>query len=243
MNTHESIGLAPGSAGAARRATIRAGAAAVAMAGAAVLASRLRPIEQVKVGRSDFDLERSVPETFFAWTIDRSVQPIVPRDLQEVIDRTYDQTLSRTYLRAPGQRVMLSIAYGASYGKGVQTHRPEICYPAQGLAIVREPKEGAIDTPAGPLRVTRLTAAAGPRVEPITYWIIVGGEQTTFGLDMKLVQFRRGLRGVVPDGMLVRVSSIDPESTRAFALHERFASEMIESLASGVRQRIVGVVA
>ena len=96
---------------------------------------------------------------------------------------------------------------------------------------------GAHFTPGGPLqgrsalreamaRATRLETHLGQRFEPVTYWTVVGDHITTTGVNKKLTEMRYGLRGRVPDGMLVRVSSIDRDSPRAHRIQAEFAAAM-----------------
>jgi len=51
---------------------------------------------------------------------------------------------------------------------------------------------------------------------------------------------RFGLRGTVPDGMLVRVSSLDADERSGYALHDRFVRDLLGSLAPLVRARLLG---
>lgn len=53
------------------------------------------------------------------------------------------------------------------------------------------------------------------------------GRQTTLpGLGRKLAQLRHGLLGEIPDGVLVRISSLDGDSQRAYAVHDRFVAAL-----------------
>jgi hypothetical protein len=49
-----------------------------------------------------------------------------------------------------------------------------------------------------------------------------------------------GLTGKIPDGMLIRVSSIDPEADKAYEIQNQFAAQMLEALAPEYRQRLTG---
>lgn len=213
----------------------------LAMLAAAGLALALTPNAKISDQGPKVDLETMIPKQFGAWRMDESLaQPIVDPQLRKVIEATYSQTLSRAYLDPHGYRVMLSLAYGGSYGKGMQTHRPEICYPAQGFNIQREMPIQTLQTRFGPLSVKRLIASNGSRNEPITYWLVIGDTHTSFGLMMRLAQIRYTITGVIPDGMLVRVSSIDPNEERAFSEQERFIKVLLAVLREPQRMRIMG---
>jgi EpsI family protein len=203
----------------------------LAMLASAGLAIALKPAVKLTSEEAKVDLETMVPKSFGPWKFDTTIVPImINPELKKVVEATYSQTLTRTYVDDQGRRIMLSIAYGGNHGEGMQTHRPEICYPAQGFQIIKEQDPQALHTEYGNLTVKKLVAEQGPRIEPITYWVVVGDIHTGFGLPMKLAQLRYNLTGVIPDGMLVRVSSIDEDNDRAFKLQESFIDAMLHSI-------------
>ncbi|MBS0446506.1 MAG: EpsI family protein [Proteobacteria bacterium] len=223
---------------------LRATVFAVLMACAVLVAAAWMPRRYLADEKPKFQLAQMFPERFAGWEVDPSIVPVQPApDLQKVLDATYDQTLARTYRNARGDRVMLSIAYGRNQNEGMNTHRPEICYPAQGLPISAASVRG--DLPFGKIEipVTRLVATKDARNEPITYWLIVGDRITHFGDGHKLATLRYGLSGRIPDGMLVRISSIDPDSQRAFALQQRFADDMLGAMSATARTTVLGQLA
>ena len=55
------------------------------------------------------------------------------------------------------------------------------------------------------------------------------------GLQRKLAQLRYSLRGEIPDGMLLRVSSLDGDRERAFRLHASFIAELQDALPASLR--------
>jgi EpsI family protein len=211
------------------------------MLGAAGLALALKPTAQLIDSESQINLETLVPKQLGEWKMDESIAPLlVNPELQKVIDETYSQTLSRTYVNRGGKRIMLSLAYGGSHGEGMQIHRPEVCYPAQGFQVVKEPKPVILGTQYGELQVNRLVAEQGSRHEPITYWVVVGDKQTQFGLRMRLAHLRYTLTGVIPDGMLIRVSSIDQDDQGAYQNQSEFIRAMLAALRGKEREHITG---
>ena len=88
----------------------------------------------------------------------------------------------------------------------------------------------------------RLVARQGGRIEPTTYWITVGDAVAPSGTAQKLAQLRYGVRGVVPDGLLMRVSSIDADPVRAHALQAEFTRALRAALAPGDRPLVFGAV-
>ena len=189
------------------------------------------------------DLESLFPKQFGRWRLDARMGVVLPApDVQAALDAIYNQVLSRTYVNADGQRIMLSVAYGGDQSDGTSAHRPEICYPAQGFEITANTK-AVQNTALGTLPVRQLMSRLGGRNEPITYWVVVGSEVATSGIEQKLAQMRYGLRGVISDGMLVRVSSIDADRARGHALQSAFISELAGAMPSPARSRVFGELA
>jgi len=211
-----------------------------AMAGASALTGALTPTVKVAQAQAPFRLETMIPQRFGAWRVDPGVVPLTPDPEQQgLLRKLYDQTLSRTYIDGTGRRVMLSIAYGGDQSKALQLHLPEVCYVAQGFQLVRD-GAGSLATPYGVLPVKRLVARQQQRNEPITYWITIGDKATRSGIEQKLRRLAYGLSGEIPDGMLVRVSSIGTDEAGAYALQDRFVAELLAALAVRDRARLIG---
>lgn len=218
----------------------RALLAAVLMAGTLGAAEWARPRERLTDSLGLLDLESSFPARFGDWQIDlRAPVQLVSPDLAQFIARIYAATLSRLYVNARGERIMLSVAYGGDQSDATRAHRPEVCYPAQGFEIVAD-ASARVDTAGGALRVRRLVARASGRSEPITYWVVVGTRTALSGTEQKLAQLHYGLRGLVPDGLLVRVSSLSLDPSLAWALQAAFITQLSHALAPGLRDRIMG---
>ncbi|AVR95975.1 exosortase-associated protein EpsI, B-type [Pseudoduganella armeniaca] len=211
------------------------------MASSAAITYAVAPTARMADKRAQFDLETRIPKSFGEWTVDPMVVPLqVDPDTQARLNRIYNQTLSRTYINSDGERVMLSIAYGGDQSDNMSVHRPEVCYTAQGFNI-RTNVTTEVTTAQGTLPVRQLLAVAGARSEPITYWITVGDKITRPGFDQRLQELRIGLTGTVPDGMLVRVSSIDTDTKRAYELQTAFIRDLIGKLPAPDRARLIGV--
>lgn len=220
-----------------RRRAWLACAAMIAGAGAAQLA---RPTRHLADETGMPNLETMFPRRFGDWRIDVSVPVILPSpDVQALLDKIYNQTLARTYVDGRGQRIMLSVAYGGDQSDGTSAHRPEVCYPAQGFAI-RSNAAGSLRVQSHEIAVRRLSSALGQREEPITYWVVVGNTVVTSGIGQKLAQMRYGLRGIVADGMLVRISSIGSDTVSAYQLHAAFVNDLYAALTPTDRARVFG---
>lgn len=211
------------------------------MFAAAGMALALKPTAKLVDSESQINLETLIPAQLGDWKVDETIATLlVTPELLKVIEETYSQTLTRTYVNREGKRIMLSVAYGGSHGEGMQTHRPEVCYPAQGFQVVKDTQPAVLSTQYGELPIKRLVAAQGARNEPITYWVVVGDQQTQFGMRMKLAQMRYTLTGVIPNGMLVRVSSIDRDEKGAYENQTDFIRSMLAAMRDTERERITG---
>lgn len=219
---------------------IQAAIAFVLMACALAVGQLWRATEHLADTRAKVDLEQMFPAAFGDWKVDRSlpVQLVAP-DMQQFLAKIYSQTLSRTYINAEGQRIMLSVAYGGDQSDATRAHRPEVCYPAQGFQIVAN-QTGQVLTPSHPLAVRQLVAKAGNRTEPISYWITVGDYTALGSTEQKLTQLGYSIRGIIPDGMLVRVSNIDNNPAAAYKLHSDFIVQMTRAMPLPVRDRVIG---
>lgn len=209
------------------------------MLAGALLAALLKPTSLLAEQSSPIELERLVPERIGNWTRVPGVSvQIVDPGQQEMLEAIYTQHMARAYSDPDGYVVMLSIAYGKDQRDALQVHRPEICYPAQGFVLLG--KQRASLARRDPIPVTRMQTQLGSRFEPVTYWTMIGDRPYAGSLDKKLAEMRYGLAGTVPDGMLVRISSIDRDAEAAFRKQGDFALAMIEALPADVRPRFAG---
>lgn len=188
-----------------------------------------------------FVLETTVPKQFGDWRLDeRQVAQVVNPQTQELLDRLYSQILSRTYVNAQGYRIMLSLAYGDDQRGGLQAHKPEVCYPAQGFKLTSN-EQAQIATDFGSIPGRRLTTSLGERFEPITYWISVGNSAIETPLQKRMAEMRMVFTGQAPDGMVFRVSSIDTDSARAFDAQQRFVNDLVAAVPPQARKRLSGL--
>lgn len=212
----------------------------ILMLASAGLAIAMRPTHKIAEQGPKVILETMIPHAFGEWQEEKqSGIQIVDPQTKEMLDKLYSQTLSRTYVNGSGYRVMLSIAYGNDQSDSLQVHKPEVCYPAQGF-VLQGKQLGTVAVMNGEIPVTRILTTLGQRSEPVTYWTTVGDQVVKSGIHKKLAEMSYGLRGKIPDGMLIRVSSIDAQSSNAYQIHDRFSAQMLEALAPEHRQRLTG---
>ncbi len=187
-------------------------------------------------------LDTVVPKQFGQWREDEArTATIVNPQTQQLLDKLYSQLLVRTYVNAQGYRVMLSLAYGDDQRGGLQAHKPEVCYPAQGFTLHTN-VAAEIDTPFGKVPGRRLGTQLGTRVEPVTYWFALADRAVTSRFEHRLAEVRLGLTGQVPYGLLFRVSSIDDNADRAYREQDRFVSDLLAAVSAEDRVRLSGLV-
>ncbi len=211
--------------------------AATIMLGAGVAAPLLKP---VRAEGPALDLQVLVPQAFGDWSIDPSVVPVpLTADVQQKLDRIYNQTLSRTYVSAAGEQMMLTMAYGGDQSDALKAHRQEVCYTAQGFTI-QGLEQGDLSAAGRTVPVTRMLAVRGERFEPVTYWFTMGNRVVRSRLERLEVQLGAGFRGRIPDGMLVRVSSISADPRAAFAAQQAFIASLLAAIPPAQAARVVG---
>ncbi len=223
--------------------TRRAAIATLLMAGAAAGGQAMVPTKRMALLRGPFKLEDIVPSSFGVWRVDeRSSAGIVNPQTEALLNKLYSQVLDRAYLDDQGNRIMLSIAYGADQADDdVQLHYPEVCYPAQGFKVSNN-RVGVVDLPEGEIRVRRLdTQFADTYFEPVTYWTIIGDQQSLGGFDRKILEIRHGLRGEIVDGLLFRVSTRDRDYEQGFRVQNRFIREIVSAMTPAARKQLVGL--
>lgn len=216
---------------------------ATAMVASAAFAEWARPTVRVSDLHPEFKLDQLFPKRFADWHVDENMPVIVPPpDQQAMLDKIYNQTLARTYVDSKGRRVMLSVAYGGDQSDGLTVHIPDVCYVSQGFKVELGRDDRMEVQPGFQIPVRHVLATFGPRIEPITYWVLMGDEATISNTQRRLVSIRYGLRRLIPEGMLIRVSSINPDMPQALDLHRRFILDLVAQVPPAERERLVGKV-
>ena len=179
---------------------------------------------------SRVDLEALVPARFGPWKIDGLTAAFV-RPGADLPEWGYLKLLERTYIDREGRRVMLSIALGAEQSAGLELHLPEICYRYAGFTVSGR-HIADLGVHGQRLTATRLVAELPQRPEAVTYWIVLGGESIADGNTFRLRRLANAVRRNAADGLLVRVSSLDLDAGRAWALQESFVNDLVQSMSA-----------
>jgi len=216
----------------------------------AALAYAIAPTRQVSAG--SVALERMIPKRFGEWVEqDATVEQVSPQIDGQIgesgsrADRPlYDQVLMRTYRRqSDGEMVMLALAYGRRQAQEFKIHRPELCYYSQGYDVRFVGRSRVLLGPRFGVDSNLLLARNRARYEPVTYWIRVGDRISLSAWETRWLIFKDGISGSVPDGILVRASSViqtDAESASAFKVQKIFFADLYNSLSAAARTAIAG---
>jgi len=221
--------------------------ASIALLAAAVLAQVLTPRELMARASASLKLDTAIPKQFGTWRLAPNIVPVTPTEAEGYVQedsylaKYYSQEVSRGYTDGNGNIVMLLVAYGPVQNQRLRAHRPEICYTANGFRV--SDKFGAELTyngGAAPLKMTRLIAEREQRYEPISYWIRIGHDIATGAVDNQLLRLKYGLHGLIPDGALMRVSTIGLPREASFKLQDSFIRELLAAIAPQDRKFFTG---
>jgi EpsI family protein len=185
------------------------------------------------------NLEAMIPQQFGEWKLAATITPFrIDPELKSNVDKTYSQTLTRDYINSKGEHIMLVVAYGGDKSRSM--HLPEVCYPAQGFQIGSLSKR-FIDYNGSQLPVMTLVATQGNRIEPITYWIVIGDMAVRGRWEQHLARLKYGLAGKIPSGILIRVSAISVNESEAYRIEEQFVWDMLRAVPMQYRKVLTGV--
>ena len=226
---------------------LRAWIALLAMLLASIGAIALTPKVVESKARPAFQLDTLVPRQFGEWT---EVPSLKQTDLTIQRDPgseavLYDQTLMRTYSRSrDGAVVMMALAYGSEQRQDLKLHRPELCYYSQGYQVQNKQFVTLNLTPGLQVNAVTLLTRNPVRIEPVTYWMRVGKGIVRNSTESRIRIFKEGLAGNIPDGLLVRVSTVAAEPAGINAGYQtqlEFLQALYGSLPESGKQLFVGV--
>ena len=173
-------------------------------------------------------LEDLVPKTIGRWDFVTASGLVIPPE--DDFEKTlYSEVLTRVYSDNQGSPIMLLLAQNGGQTGFLQIHRPEVCYTAGGYqisAVTPHPiRVGATTVPAN-----RMDASAGGPTEHVIYWTRVGNEVPACWRQQKLAVAEQNLRGLIPDAILVRVSTVNDDAEAALATIDEFVRAMLQSI-------------
>ena len=199
----------------------------------------LRPRTFIRYAPRAKKLEESVPRSFGKWRSQFDPSLVVPPNESSLTARLYEDLLMRRYVdEDTGLEVFLLAAYGGTQTEDLQLHRPESCYPAVGLPITGRQttpfRFGERQIPA----VNLLSKLPG-RIEEILYWSRIGDVFPTTASAQRSEKLRFAMQGLIPDGMLVRFSTVRRAQHHAHSDLRQFATELLTAMTETERATFI----
>ena len=182
-------------------------------------------------------LENLVPKSIGPWNFVTASGLVVPPD-DKLSQALYSQVLTRVYSDGEGASVMLLLAQSGGQTGFLQVHRPEICYTASGFLISSvTPHPIQIDNRVIP--AMSIDASSGGPAEHIVYWTRIGHRMPTSWRGQKLAVAEQNLQGIIPDAILVRISSVSNDAAAARATIDAFVRELLAAIPADRRSVFV----
>lgn len=155
-------------------------------------------------------------------------------------DRLYNAVLTRYYASPTQLPVMLLVAYNGTQDGMLQVHRPEVCYPAAGYELMNErwirfDARGGVIVPGH-----FISARSNVRQEQLIYWTRIGNDFPVRWWAQHWAVAKENLKGRVPDGVLVRISTSAPDDATAILTLKRFVRAFMAELTPAARRLVFG---
>jgi EpsI family protein len=185
-------------------------------------------------------LETAIPDHFAGWSRFESNQIVAPESEDSLSRQLYSQSVARLYACGDDAFAMLLIAYGDTQSDTLQLHRPEVCYPAFGMEITENRPVHIAVAPRIYIPGRDLVAINAERQEFITYWTRIGQALPTSGGEQRAAKLHNAIAGLIPDGVLTRVSTIADDPEKAFASNQQFIADLLAAVRPAVRRVLTG---
>jgi EpsI family protein len=219
---------------------------AIALVLAFILAAILSVIASpsLQVSRSFISLDDAVPKVFGEWKELPSALVQVSLSTGTDIGYPYDQIVTRVYQNSTGKIVFLSLAWGERQKQEVKIHRPELCYEAQGFVVKRldNVQFGKLSDSVA-VNGKQMFAVSNNENEAVSYWIRIGDVFSEDAFSTRLHIFQDGLKGIIPDGILVRASMRirdENESDAAWGVLSEFLQALVANSPPQAREMLLG---
>lgn len=212
---------------------------AAAAVGARMLTPTLHDMGQVP------SLDTTLPKAIGEWKLIETATVQVGLSTDTSMSQPYNQSVMRSYTDHKGHVINLAVAWGEKQRQEIKIHRPELCYPAQGLQVL------ALTDVTFPIRSASGTSVIGKRMltrdhsgqfEVVSYWIRIGGIYSDSAWQTRSHIFTEGLAGRIPDGVLVRVSQRAADESQLDAIYQRqeaFAQQLVAQTEPRSRELLV----
>jgi EpsI family protein len=209
-----------------------------AMSLAAGLAYARQPISLVQP-LAKGGLEPMIPKAVGPWHFETKSGLVLPPP-DALSDQLYNEILTRVYVSDRSPPVMLLIASSNKQDGMLQVHRPEVCYPAGGFRLSNTRILPLEVSPGLKINARFFSAESLERSEQVMYWTRIGAELPTSWVDQRMAVVRANLRKTIPDGLLFRVSIVDPNPNTAIPMLKIFVRDMVAQLSPRAKSVLLG---
>ena len=178
-------------------------------------------------------LDALVPKMIGPWKFVAASGLVVPPN-DQLSRAIYSNLLTRVYSDGQNPPVMLLVAQSGSQTGVLQIHRPETCYTAGGYhisAVTPQPIQVGLTI----VPTNSMDASADGRIEHVIYWTRVGDRMPASWKQQRLAVAEQNIRGIIPDAILVRVSTVTDDANSARATLQAFVRALIGSLPANRR--------
>ncbi len=211
----------------------------ICLAGAAA-GQGMKPSRRVSLMGRD-KLADIVPDKFDGWSGRSADDLVAPASENGLSAKLYGEVLQRVYTHGPsGQQLMLLFAHGDSQTNDLQLHRPEVCYPAFGFKLQGNRPTSIALGPQAVLPGRHLIAEADGRRENIFYWTRFGELLPISNGEQRVDRVKIALHGEIADGLLARLSMVNPDAEMAFPVLDDFAKKLVHATQSRARPALIG---
>ena len=169
--------------------------------------------------------EGLIPDKIGAWRFMTESGLVLPPS-DALSDRLYDSSVTRAYPNPAGQTLMMLIAYNNRQDGVLQIHRPEVCYPAGGYTLTETRAVDVALAPGIALPAQTFVANSRQRDEVVLYWTRVGETFPQRWVEQRLSVASANLEGVIPDGLLVRISTLGDDFATQFPIMRGFIADL-----------------
>ncbi len=180
-----------------------------------------------------------VPNVIDKWSFSNKNGLVLPTE-DKLSDSLYSHVVTRVYKSFTQLPIMLLVAYSNTQNGMLQLHRPELCYPANGFQISQTVIDYFRTDYSLELPIRRFSAAGFQRSEQVLYWTRIGDEHPTSWAEQRLAVMRANLNAVIPDGILVRISTAAPDYAAAKSDLEQFTKAFLRSSSPQLRKLMIG---
>lgn len=193
-------------------------------------------------------LEQVLPSEFGGWKTlpNPTLQVGLTTGGETSTDQPYDQSVMRSYVDGRGHLIQVAVAWGKKQRQEIKIHRPELCYPAQGLPV-KDLKTVTLPvvSPASGEQVVGKRMLAEHRsgqMEAVSYLIRIGSIYSEGAVDTRMHIFKEGLAGRLPDGVLLRVSQVVADKAAlddTYERQEKFMAELVAATPEQARSLLI----